>query len=507
MEFWNNIVNTALLGTDKKQLRADELIPDVAAAIAAITDARQLDKEEQFLAVAAVAFNYRQCGVMPYNNEAATTTVATAETLPYCSKVATKLLREILEEDARELLNLWLRLCTKKGLIVSPEIIPTLLNKGAENKKIRNLIVQCGGQRSIWLSDFNNKWKYVKAAAEAINNPAGTKSTDEQDLTAMWETGNPEERKEALQLARAADPAKALTMLIQTWATENVNTKVELLRFLEPGISEGDKEWLETLVTDKSQKVKEGALALLKLIGTSAVMQRYQQIVQPIVQLKTEKILLGLSKKTTLQIALPAQFDEDIFKTGIEKYSDKNFTEHEFTLLQLIAAVPPSFWETQLNTTPQEIITYFNKEENSKKYLPALLKAAIKFKDTKWAIEFTKPGMPFDPAALPLLPQTIQDEVMVSHLAADKVIPYAVLLSKEWSVPLARMILKEAAMLPYNYNKPFFKDNITRIPFAILEELAAMPTNGNYQKNLWGSHVTYINKIYNLKQNILNAFA
>ncbi len=507
MEFWNNIVNTALLGTDKKQLNPEELPPAIAEAAEATLSARQKDAEERFLVTAAIAHSYRQCGVMPYQDEAINITVAAQETLPYTNKHATKVFQQIIDEDAKELLNLWLRRCSEKGLIVAPELIPILLHKGAENKKLRDLIVRCCGQRGIWLSEWNSKWKYVKTIAEAKNDTGENSDNGNQDTLSIWETGTPDERKEALQQVRATDPAQARTMLMQTWAAENVNTKVDLLKLLEAQISDADKDWLETLANDKSQKIKDTALQLLKRITSSAVMQRYQQLLQATVQLKTEKILLGLSKKTVLQIALPNHFDDDIFTTGIEQYSDSDFTENEFTLLQLISAVAPTFWEAHLGIAPGEIINYFSKSDSSKKYLPALLKAATNFKDTRWAIELANADIDFNPAALPLLPEKLQDEIMVKKMAAEKIVPYAVLFTTKWSVPLARMILRLAAVQPYQYGKPFLKEIVIHIPGAILDELPGMPTGENYLKTLWASHVIYITKLHSLKQNTLNAFA
>ncbi len=65
MEFWDNIVHTALLGTDKRQLKKEDFSEDLAEAYEIINQSG--DKEEQYLNIAAVAFNYRKCGVQPIN--------------------------------------------------------------------------------------------------------------------------------------------------------------------------------------------------------------------------------------------------------------------------------------------------------------------------------------------------------------------------------------------------------------------------------------------------------
>ena len=58
MESWNHIVNTILLGTDKKVVRREELDSEFAEQFTIITD-RVASKEEAFLHTAALVFNFR----------------------------------------------------------------------------------------------------------------------------------------------------------------------------------------------------------------------------------------------------------------------------------------------------------------------------------------------------------------------------------------------------------------------------------------------------------------
>ncbi|HTE27993.1 hypothetical protein [Flavitalea sp.] len=70
MQFWDTVINTAMRGTDKKQVSADEVPAGPLATAAAIIYANAAkDKEEKFLQLAAVIFNYRQCGGLPLQKE------------------------------------------------------------------------------------------------------------------------------------------------------------------------------------------------------------------------------------------------------------------------------------------------------------------------------------------------------------------------------------------------------------------------------------------------------
>ena len=48
MEFWNNIIHTAMIGTDRKAIGADEVMDALQQPAASILSNAAIDKEEQF---------------------------------------------------------------------------------------------------------------------------------------------------------------------------------------------------------------------------------------------------------------------------------------------------------------------------------------------------------------------------------------------------------------------------------------------------------------------------
>ncbi len=120
MEFWDTIVHTATLGTDKRQLKKEDFSDNLAEVFALINE--DVDKEEQYLNIAAVAFNYRKCGVVPLNKDLNFTS-AEEEVAIYCSAIAHRLLTDIVSVENYRLLELWLQECNRKNLIVLPEFI------------------------------------------------------------------------------------------------------------------------------------------------------------------------------------------------------------------------------------------------------------------------------------------------------------------------------------------------------------------------------------------------
>ena len=84
MESWNHMINTALLGTDKRPFQTKELATDLADTIELVIQSTD-NKEDAFLQVAALLYSYRQCGMLPLKKEDANLPVAEPEVAPYAN--------------------------------------------------------------------------------------------------------------------------------------------------------------------------------------------------------------------------------------------------------------------------------------------------------------------------------------------------------------------------------------------------------------------------------------
>ena len=228
---------------------------------------------------------------------------ALPEVKPYCSDKALAVLNGILQENNSTLLKTWLQLCDQKQQLAAPDILPELLEKAAQNASLQPLVVSCSGNRGKWMSQFNNAWNYFSILPEEE----------------IWQTGKPEDRVKVLKKLRQTAPGTAREWLQQTWEQENAAAKVELLKCLHIHSGPDDLAWLETLLGEKSQKVKDEVMDLLKKIPGSSVIRQYEQLLSQSVTLKKEKALLGMMTKTSIQLKLPTTIDESIFKSGIEK--------------------------------------------------------------------------------------------------------------------------------------------------------------------------------------------
>lgn len=157
-EQWNELLATALLGTEQRKCAVVE--PELewlnSIAIANPTQAH----EEWVLLASAFAATYRRAGQIP---PTATTTLVPAprETKPYCSApVATRLASALNEARTMEpLVEEMLRILAIKARIVPPALLPDLLTWAQRNKQRRAWILSVVGERGAWLAANNPEWK------------------------------------------------------------------------------------------------------------------------------------------------------------------------------------------------------------------------------------------------------------------------------------------------------------------------------------------------------------
>jgi hypothetical protein len=476
MEAWNTIINKALLGTEKGGLRKEDLPADLAGAHDAIIAAAP-DREEVFLQLAALTYNYRQCGLVPLTQEATAIAPAAPEEKQYASAFAHGVLSE-LQESGSSLLRLWLEHCAAKNEIVQPEKVPSLLDIATKESELRALIQDCCGNRGAWLAQFNPQW------GEAV-------STDPNEL---FETGTPSERITALQQIGDVDPQRATELLQLAWPKESAATKAELLEAFAPYAGESDVPWLEALLAEKSVKVRDAALKVLKTLPPSSIVQQYWAILKESVRMVTSKGLLGFGSKTSLQIQL-ARVDSAIFKTGIQELSGQaKESDEAFVLYQLMGAVPPNLWEEQLRMEPEKILELFAKEH--KALLPAFGLAATRFKNISWLrLLIKKDEGRFYPDAVRLLPQPEAEAYALTVMNEDDAATATVLhnidaFSEEWN----------------QYNRAFFGRIAHLLPVSALFDLEALAPKEEHLASTWKNTAQHIARLITLKSDTLKAF-
>ena len=492
MECWNQLVQTAMLGTGK-QVTEPVWPQSMEAEVTIIKENGTLDAEERFLQFSGLAFNYRQSGMQPLHKEGIALPPAPSEEKPYCNAIAEQALNDLLEEETIGLLAFWLEQCNKASQLAPPMFLPALLEKATRHKTLRTGVEQVMGKRGQWLSAFNKDWHFTT-----------TESSEER-----WQTGTTDQRKQVLLQLRTTDPALARQWLQDVWPQENANNRAELLKALHINANTGDLDWLESLLKDKSQKVKDEALLILKRIPAAVIIQQYQQAAQQIITLKTEKALLGLSSKTVIHTQFPVTTEEALYKTGIEKLSNqKEYSDDEFILYQLLQAIPPDYWLEQWKISAPALIELLQKHESTKKYIPALALAALQFNNKEWALHLMQYSEVFYMDLLPLLPAQQQEFYSAKFFKGyeETVIRAAINRNEEWGEALAKQALTFMAQNPYGYNRGFYNKHAHLLPVALLTQLDDCAPAEEYTRSTWRNTSDYLRKLLQLKQKTKTAF-
>lgn len=495
MQSWNQILHTALLGTDKETLDSAALDPELAAA-GALTVAAGQDKEDRFLRMASLVLNYRQAGADTPVRENAVLPVCPPEEAAYCSKKANQVLADLFSESNISLIHLWLQLCANKGRLVSPEWLPKLLQLAVTEKGIIEYVARCGGQRGVWLARLNPVWELK-----------GQTTPEEQ-----WQTGSPDQRRQVLTQLRHTDPAQARDWLQQTWATEDANTKADLIRQLVINISESDLSFLESLQTEKSKKVKDEILVLQKKIPASAQVRLATELtlksLVPPSKGSFISRLLPSAKGSLKAEALPAQDQALLKPLGVDLLSNrKELSDDEFILYQLLKFVPLERLESAWQMDTKQLMGLFYEEGPGQKLLPALVLSIVHYGDKERALIMAQHGKSFYLDLLPLLPADLQDAYSTKYFSSDaaSIIQYATRREQPWGSSLALAILKHAAANPYQYNKAFFMKHIRLVPVSVLSEAGKIQGEGPYAY-LWEPVRDAVIQQLEMKQRTLNAF-
>jgi hypothetical protein len=481
---WDNIINTALLGTGKKQLSVKDLPADLQPVAESIAGNKTLDVETQFLHLAALMLNYRQSGVTALQEGGVPLDPCAPEALPYCNKLALYALQDALDMDLLPLVTYWLDTCHKAGQVVVPEYVPALLDIAVAQKRIRHLAMAVCGKRGQWLRNMNPDWQFSFAEKEEDR----------------WLTGTPEERRQVLQDIRQTMPEKAMQWLQQTWAQENAANRADFLKIMRTNISSEDTYWLESLQQEKSQKVKEEIWALLKLIPSSFIVQSYWQLLQTAVT---------RGQQQAIHISLSLPLDKMMIDSGIATLSnEKNVSEEAYILFQLVGSVPPAYWESHFNTDKEEVLQIFENDDLAKRFLPALILAAGRFKDAGWLRLLLKNSKDFYPDVIPLLPAAEQEAYALRLFPnyPQDVINYLSARTDEWGFAITSEVLRWMAGNPYQYTRNFFDKHVLQLPAAIAGELENLSPEEPGYLATWRNTSEHIRRLLDCKAQINHAF-
>ena len=428
MQPWDDILATAVIGTEQRELKLAARGDELGSLLGQI---EQTDREGSLLSAASVVALYRTAGAAP---PAATQPLPEAciqDETRRASAASGQQLALMLDGEFSEILTEWLVAMNKAHKRVPEEHLPALLDRGQAETSLRRMIVSVIGRRGEWLAAQNPDWLYAT-------------QRDEKEL---WETGSREERLLLLEHLRATDPAKARELLATTWAQESARDRVAFLGKLADA---ADEVFLNEALHDRSVEVRRAARPLLASLPNSDFSRRLQELAKQVLSYK--KPLIG---KARIEVTLPEDPVAWLKANNIEidsppSKATQSVGPKAWALKELISLIPVAHWSKLWQKTPLEIIRAGDESEWRESFVLGFVAAARRDRDPDWIealVRFTSAD-PQHPPLLDLaayLPAARLEALIMAALAAEPAASSAfqvlMLHRNAWSDQLSRVVL------------------------------------------------------------------
>ena len=357
---WEDLIKTALIGTDRTKLSENTLQELATLGI-------DLKAHPAKVVLEALSFHANMQKLVQATAQWKTGFPAACEleTNAICPPLSIQHLSMILNSNYHgEILNEFLRHLHTHQMILPAEQLPELLNRCKNDPSLWPLLQHVVGNRGYWLIQQNIDWQYLNVVMEEE----------------IWETGTTAQRISFLKAYRFQYPKRAVELLKTSWEQDDFRTKLACLKCLAIKLSAADEIFLETCLQDRKKEIRQEAASLLVRIEDARLTQKIFSKIKSIVNIKKDSL-----KKEKLDIILP-EFDDVFFKeNGIALGSSKYSGGRKSDLVgQLIALVPPSTWEKFLGQNPKEILEIFARSEWNTLLIEAIIHATVLHQNEAW---------------------------------------------------------------------------------------------------------------------------
>ena len=391
MSWWQEVVTTALVGTERRSLILTPPTPlskggelptpltkggeqgktftlegrggsdQLSDVLSRLNDS---DPEGALLSAAAAISLYQQAGKLPVKDNQLLPDPCQPDELPCCSTRTGQYLRLMLLKEREKLLPEWLAAAAKARKRAPEHCLPGLLELGRISRKLRSAILPVLGKRGRWLAAQNPDWDYVV----------------EEDIEKTWTTGSCAARQLLLQQLRAENPNAARERVAAVWEQEKSDERLAFIETFQTGLSMDDEPFLEAALDDRRKEVRQKAAELLAHLPESHLCQRMTQ------RVRCSIILTQKRNRLYLDFTLPKVADEGLTRDGIDsKKSPHLLGEKAWTILQIIAATPLSVWYEIKGERPSEWIQAAKRSEWDRTLIEGWAVAALRQQNPEWA--------------------------------------------------------------------------------------------------------------------------
>jgi uncharacterized protein DUF5691 len=362
MSLWTEIVNTALIGCERKPPSLSGAADKLGVLLAKLD---QNDREGALLGAAALVSLYERAGTLPLKDTPPMPEACEPGDSPRCGELAAVHLAMMLRGEYQEHLPEWLAASASVGLRAPEELLPQLLELGRMREWLREEIAPVLGARGRWLQAQNASWDFA---------------VDGLDET-LWETGRLDQRIMFLGALRKRDAARARELLTSNWEKESPKDRSGLLLMFKKGLSLDDEAFLELALDDKRKEVRQAAADLLASLPGSALSNRMFERARPLLTFKLSRL-----RRREIEIRLPEKCDKAMQRDGVEpKPALRGVGEKAWWLQQMLGLIPPKVWSQESGWKAGELIEAANKSEWKDVLLDGWSAAAARSRDAEWA--------------------------------------------------------------------------------------------------------------------------
>ncbi len=527
MSLWQDVVTTALVGTERRSL---SLTPSPATPPLSnrssyeegkegsgqlgnlLSHLNHSDREGTLLSAAAAISLYQKAGQLPAKDNQPLPEPCQPEELPSCSPHAAQHLRLLLLKERQKLLPEWLAAAAKAGKRAPEHSLPELLELGRNSRQLRSAILPVLGRRGRWLAGQNPDWDYVVG----------------EDIEETWAIGSRAARAILLQQLRAENPAPARERLAAVWEQEKLDERLAFIETFQTGLSIDDEPFLEAALDDRRKEVRQKAAELLAHLPESRLCQRMAQRVRAALSLKEKRNRLHLD--FTLKDA-----SEELTRDGIDsKQPPRLLGEQSWRLMQMVAATPLSIWFQIKGEHPAEWIQAAKRSEWDRTLIEGWAVAAIRQQNPDWAEALLSVQGNFNGylvaqdklihGLIGVLPPERRDafflKLLQSSSALDSKHPAFSLLYHyryPWSAELSRAVIDGVRRYLSNTKNPYdwslcsaLKDFACYVTPSLIPELSAslaavVPKESSWA-SYWAEAIDEFLALLNFRQDMLKEF-
>lgn len=350
---------------------------------------------ERLLDTAAVRVVQGRAGRIPGSLELPAPVPAPLESSSAVGPAAGRRLAHLLARGRTDLLREWLAAVAERGLIVPPELLPALLDRGAADRSLRGPIAAAAGARGGWLATQEASWAYL-----ADEDPGAV--PDERSGEEVWQFGSPGERRRELSRLRGADRDRARVLLQGVWPQEKAATRLAFLDVLAENLLPDDEDFLEQVLDDRSAKVRRRSTELLARLPDSAYGARMAARVAPLLTLD----------RGGLTVEPPEHLDDTAERDGIIRVPPQGQGQRQWWLRQMLSRTPLHTWIPRLGPSAERILRHPMPQPWGDLVVAGLTEATIAQHDVGWA----RALFPLTSRVAPVLPIVERQECAAAML-------------------------------------------------------------------------------------------